>query len=138
LDDVRPSERMQELVGILDGSHRGGPSRVKRVSLSGGRLEGVVGEIDQIVSLLRGDPHLEGAEVQWRVASPTYRCVACGVRFEEDERPPVCPECGGDLIREGSERGLSLKVEFEPVGRGRGRRGAGRRRRAGQRVSMRR
>lgn len=100
---------------VLEHAEKAGARRVAGVNLRVGELSGMVDESVQFYFDLisRGTP-AAGARLSFARVAARFRCRACGVEFQPDERNWLCPACGatgGQLIA-GQEMTIeSIEVE---------------------------
>lgn len=92
------------IVGEQVRMHEG--TRVEQIHLVIGELTGHRVEMLQYCFdiLAEGTP-LEGARLSARYVRPVIECTACGLAFEKEGFPLICPACGeaGRLTEKGRE-----------------------------------
>lgn len=90
--------------------------KVVSVSMEIGPLSGVVVDSFQFGFEILAKEDALTCEAKLIIENPlaVFRCLGCGLKIEQEQRPECCPECSETLLSpEGSDDLILLRVEME-------------------------
>jgi hydrogenase nickel incorporation protein HypA/HybF len=85
---------MENLITIAEGALEGKKAKVKSVTLSVGKLSNALpAALSFAFKAMTQTGPLRGAELIMEEIPVKVRCENCGLEYEPDEFPYICPKC---------------------------------------------
>lgn len=103
---------------VEEHAARLGFSRVSSISLSFGALSGVDEKALRFAfEAASQDTRARGANLDIDIVPVVLECMGCGCRFEAEEFPEPCPECGSleTMIVSGTEEIKVISMDVDEV-----------------------